>query len=118
MPPSVYSGGQTASKPRMRADGHGSAGNVGGRQAVLAADQYLTNEVFLYRVVGLVAGEGGGMVELEDCYWLDVVRVPIAGVHGRRLRVVTPGRSSAGDKVAESRASYVRELTYAGTSRS
>jgi hypothetical protein len=101
----------------MQARAQGSAGNADGHLA-LAADQYLTDEVFLYRVVGLVAGEGAGMVELEDCYWLDVVRVPIAGVQGRQLRVVTPGPLSARNEVGESRAAFVRELTHAGTSRS
>lgn len=55
----------------------------------VAADVYLTDDVFLYRVLDLVAGPGGGMVELEDCYWLDVVRVPVARLRARRLRVVT-----------------------------
>ena len=56
-------------------------GHIGG------AGAYLTDEVFLYRVVGFAAG---GMVELEDCYWLDVVRVPVRGLRARGLRVVTP----------------------------
>jgi hypothetical protein len=54
------------------------------------AGAYLTDGVFLYRVVGLVAGERGEIVELEDCYWLDVVRAPVMALHERRLRVVTP----------------------------
>ena len=55
-----------------------------------AAGVYLTNEVFLYRVVGVVAGAADEMVELEDCYLLDVVRVPTRELRERRLRVVTP----------------------------
>ncbi len=51
---------------------------------------YLTNEVFLYRVLDVVASGAGDMVELEDCYWLDVVRVPVDDLLARRLRVVTP----------------------------
>ena len=51
---------------------------------------YLTDEVFLYRVVGWVADGRDGVVELEDCYLLDVVRVSISDVRERRLRVVTP----------------------------
>jgi hypothetical protein len=51
---------------------------------------YLTNEAFLYRVVGLVAGGMDEIVELEDCYGLDVVRVPMRDLSARRLRVVTP----------------------------
>jgi hypothetical protein len=51
---------------------------------------YLTNEVFLYRVLDVVASEAGDMVELEDCYWLDVVRVPVDDLLARQLRVVTP----------------------------
>ena len=51
---------------------------------------YVTDGVFLYRVLGLVTSEGDELVELEDCYGLDVVRVPLADVNARRLRVVTP----------------------------
>lgn len=54
------------------------------------AGAYLTDGVFLYRVAGFVAGERGGVVELEDCYRLDVVRVPVRALRARRLRVVTP----------------------------
>jgi hypothetical protein len=56
---------------------------------------YLTDEAFLYRVVGVVASAGGELVALEDCFGLDVVRVPLADVRTRRLRVVTPARSHA-----------------------
>ena len=51
---------------------------------------YLTDEVFLYRVVDRVLTAAGEMLELEDCYWLDAVRVPASDVAARRLRVVTP----------------------------
>jgi hypothetical protein len=51
---------------------------------------YLTDGVFLYRFVGLVANSAGHLVELEDCYLLDVVRVPITHFRSRDLRVVTP----------------------------
>jgi chorismate-pyruvate lyase len=54
------------------------------------ANVYLTDEVFLYRVIGVVASADGELVELEDCMYLDVVRVPLADVRARRLRVVTP----------------------------
>jgi len=37
------------------------------------AGVYLTNEVFLYRVIEVLPSEEGEMVELEDCYGLDVV---------------------------------------------
>ncbi len=57
---------------------------------VHGAGVYLTDGVFLYRVVGLVTSGAGGMVELEDCYWLDVVRVAVKDLGTRRLRVVTP----------------------------
>jgi hypothetical protein len=50
---------------------------------------YLTNEVFLYRVVGLVGGPND-VIELEDCYALDVVRVPMNDLRERCLRLVTP----------------------------
>jgi hypothetical protein len=42
--------------------------------------------VFLYRVVSV----GAGTVELEDCYRLDRVRVRLADVRARGLRVVIP----------------------------
>jgi hypothetical protein len=53
------------------------------------AGLYVTNEVFLYRIIGISTSDLGEMVELEDCYMLDVVRVPIDVFHERRLRVVT-----------------------------
>jgi hypothetical protein len=53
------------------------------------AGVYLTDEVFLYRVVGSVASGVDEVVELEDCYGLDVVRVPVSELRSRRLRVVT-----------------------------
>jgi hypothetical protein len=43
---------------------------------VREAGVYLTDEVFLYRVVS----GADETVELEDCYWLDVVRVPASFV--------------------------------------
>jgi hypothetical protein len=54
------------------------------------AGVYATDEVFLYRVIGFVTGEEEGLLEIEDCYGLDIVRVPVADVIARRLRVVTP----------------------------
>ena len=60
------------------------------RAHVHQAGVYLTNEVFLYRVVGRVITAAGEMFDVEDCYRLDVVRVPASDVAARRLRVVTP----------------------------
>jgi hypothetical protein len=54
------------------------------------AGTYLTDGAFLYRVIGFV----DGIVELEDCYRLDVVQVPAHDLHQRRLRVVTPAPAS------------------------
>jgi hypothetical protein len=51
---------------------------------------YLTDEVFLYRVYDVLVTAAGEMVEVEDCYRLDVVRVPVNELRARRLRVVTP----------------------------
>jgi len=53
---------------------------------------YLTDEVFLYRLVELVATPQEDVVRLEDCYLLDVVEIPISHVRKRRLRVVIPMR--------------------------
>jgi hypothetical protein len=58
------------------------------------AGLYLTDEVFLYRVVDVQVSEPEEMVELEDCYGLDVVRVPLRAVRARRFRVVTPAPSA------------------------
>ena len=57
------------------------------------AGLYLTDEVFLYRVVGGV----DETVELEDCYGLDVVRVPVSDLRARRLRVVTAQAEGQGN---------------------
>ena len=54
------------------------------------ASLYVTDEVFLYRVVATAASAIGEMVEFEDCYSLDVVLVPMRALRARRLRVVTP----------------------------
>ena len=56
------------------------------------AGVYLTDEVFLYRIAGFVDGDAGEMAEVEDCYGLDVVHVPVRELRARRLRVVTPAR--------------------------
>jgi hypothetical protein len=52
--------------------------------------EYLTNGAFLYRVADLVLNETHGIVELEDCYSLDVVYVRAKDLSSRRLRVVAP----------------------------
>ena len=54
---------------------------------------YLTDGTFLYRVVGSIAGGADQVVEIEDCYALDVVQVPIGELRTRRLRVVTPSNT-------------------------
>jgi hypothetical protein len=51
-------------------------------------DAYLTDEVFLFRIAGIADGGDGELVDLEDCYRLDVVRVPLADLQARGLRVV------------------------------
>ena len=55
-------------------------------------DVYLTNEVFLYRVVGLAGSGADEVVELEDCYGLDTVKVAAMDLNARQLRLVTPAR--------------------------
>ena len=57
---------------------------------------YLTDGVFLYRVVDLLVTGEGEMADLEDCYGLDVVRVAVDDLRARRLHVVTPSRSAIG----------------------
>jgi hypothetical protein len=54
---------------------------------------YLTNGVFLYRVVVRARSDADEVLELEDCYRLDVVRVPVSALRARGLRVVTPAPS-------------------------
>jgi hypothetical protein len=56
---------------------------------------YLTDGVFLYRLAGIAPGRRGAIVELEDCYVLDVVRVTVAELRASGLRVVTPTRDAA-----------------------
>jgi hypothetical protein len=75
---------------RLEADAPGPAGAVAGR--VDRPGVYVTNEVFLYRVVGLT-GEACEVVEVEDCYRLDIVRVPARELRARGLRLATPGSS-------------------------
>ena len=54
------------------------------------AGVYLTDEVFLYRVVALVTGDQDDVVDLEDCYFLDTVHVRMRDLRERGLRVVSP----------------------------
>jgi hypothetical protein len=77
---------------RLEADAPGPAGRVAGR--IDRPGVYVTDEVFLYRVVGLT-GEACEEVEVEDCYRLGVVRVPGREFRARGLRLVTP--ASSGD---------------------
>lgn len=65
--------------------------SVAGLRELDITGVYLTDEAFLYRVAGVV----GELVELEDCFFLDVVRVPLADVRARGLRVVTPTATQA-----------------------
>lgn len=65
-----------------------------GSVEVDGAGLYLTNEVFLYRVAGITDSDKGQVVELEDCYSLDVVRVPMRQLHAGALRVVTAAPAS------------------------
>jgi hypothetical protein len=55
---------------------------------------YLTDEIFLYRAVGFATGDSDVLVDLEDCFGLDVVRVPMAHLRDRGLRVVRPARDA------------------------
>lgn len=55
-----------------------------------SADVYLTDEVFLYRLISGSCLPRDGSVELEDCFQLDVVRVPLQELRQRSLRVVMP----------------------------
>ncbi len=72
--------------PGLQVPRHAEAG----ARPVDLPGHYLTNGAFLYRVVGLVSGTGDTVVELEDCYGLDVVRVSVKDLDARGLRVVTP----------------------------
>ena len=68
----------------FEADAPGPAGAVTGQ--VDGPGVYVTNGVFLYRVVGLT-GEACEVVEVEDCYRLDVVRVPARELRARRASI-------------------------------
>jgi hypothetical protein len=72
--------------------------------SVTLADQvglFLTDEVFLYRVCDLVVTGAGEMVDLEDCYALDVVRVPMNDLRARELRVVNPAHAEPSSGAGE-----------------
>jgi len=72
---------------------------------------YLTNGVFLYRVVDVVLTDSGEMADIEDCYWLDVVRIPICDLLARGLRVVNAGlTSSVGKRVDDAPAESPLEI--------
>jgi hypothetical protein len=73
----------------------GPAPTLTAAETVGGADVYLTDEVFLYRVVRVLAGAAGEIVELEDCYLLDIVRIPVVDLGRRRLRVITPAAGRA-----------------------
>ena len=76
-----------------RADTRNAEGRVAAEAVATQIDEagvYLTDEIFLYRVAGLVPSALDEIVELEDCYGLHVVRVPAKDLRRRRLRVVTP----------------------------
>jgi hypothetical protein len=64
-----------------------SAGVFSG--VVEGTNVYLTNGVFLYRIVDIADGPDG-IVELEDCYSLHVAFVPLHHLLASRLRVITP----------------------------
>jgi hypothetical protein len=81
---------RSAGDSRGESDAPGAPGVVAGHLA--RREMYLTNGVFLYRVLDPVAS-GVDEVELEDCYGLDVVCVPLRDLHARGLRVVTPASS-------------------------
>jgi hypothetical protein len=71
-------------------DSSDSASTIAIAGELPSAGTYLTNGVFLYRVVNVAASAAGAMVALEDCFGMDVVRVPLTEVRAQRLRVVTP----------------------------
>ena len=71
----------------FEADAPGPGGAV--TEQVDGPGVYVTNGVFLYRVVGLT-GEACEVIEVEDCYRLDVVRVPARELRARGPRLVTP----------------------------
>lgn len=59
-----------------------------------ASGDYVTDEIFLYRVTGAVGVGAALTIELEDCFGLDVVRVSADALRARGLRVVTPAGTS------------------------
>ena len=71
-----------------REDRHSTRGSAAA-PAPLEVGTYLTNEVFLYRVVDIGTTAFGATADIEDCYRLDVVRVAASDLAGRRLRIVT-----------------------------
>lgn len=60
--------------------------------SAVTAGTYLTNGVFLYRVVRATGDGSTAVADLEDCYFLDVVRVPVGALRARGVRVVRSAR--------------------------
>ena len=79
---------------RDGADDRGTAGSPTPQRRIAGqthvAGTYLTDEVFLYRVVGVTSNGAAETVELEDCYRLDVVQVSVGDLRRRRLQTVMP----------------------------
>ena len=69
-------------------DGRATAADSAAEVAGLGL--YLTDEAFLFRVADAFVNDANEMIELEDCYGLDVVQVPLNDLRARQLRVVTP----------------------------
>jgi hypothetical protein len=82
---------------------------------VAACDIYVTNGVFLYRITGPFEHEDDWLVDVEDCYSLDVVRVPVADVIARKLRVVIPGRSETAPFGSRQEHSRIATISRAAT---
>jgi hypothetical protein len=74
---------------------YGERSRAGRPRQSVEVGAYLTDEVFLYRVSGFGRRGVDEMVELEDCYWLDVVEVSMSDLHALRLRAVTPATADA-----------------------
>ena len=72
-----------AAPERASAPGELAGGDAG-------AGAFLTDEVFLYRVVRSVPGDVGELVELEDCFGLDIVQARVTDLSERGFRVVAP----------------------------
>ena len=67
-----------------------------GMRAPDDGDVYLTDGVFLFRIIGPICAGDDAVAQVEDCYSLNVIRIPVRELVARGLRPVTSPPDQAG----------------------